>query len=148
MYEYFGNVTSTRLRSVLVSQVLKKNLRLPASKAFEAGALTHISADVEGILGIIRAIHELWIGIIGLGIGLYILWTLVGTAFFFPLVPIVGMLLDTLEIAKYETNYFSSINYHWLVRGQAYGSSYCGLEPSDPRSNLGRICHHFTDHWN
>ncbi|CEJ94182.1 hypothetical protein VHEMI09730 [[Torrubiella] hemipterigena] len=89
MYSYLANFTATRLRGMIVGQILKKNLRLAATTAAEAAALTHISADIEGILDSIRMVHDLWIGLLELAVGLYILSTIVGKAFFLPLVPII-----------------------------------------------------------
>lgn len=108
MYGYLANLTSTRLRGMIVGQIVKKNIRLPAVKATEAAALTHISADIEGILDSIRTVHDLWIGLLELAIGLYILSTIVGQAFFLPLIPIIGAyhssshILDDIYTNAYE----------------------------------------------
>lgn len=117
MKSSLSNTTATRLRGIISSQILKKTLRLRSHKAADAAALTHISADVDGVLDVVRTVHDLWIGIIELAIGLYLLWTIVGMAFFAPLIPIIGEYYLKLYFQDQEkANPSCSFYHHWMVR--------------------------------
>lgn len=81
---------TTQLRGLLISQVLKKNLRLPHLVAQQSASLTHISADVEGILINIGQFHGTWVAILEVGLAVYYLYTSIGSACFLPIITVAS----------------------------------------------------------
>lgn len=72
------NRIAVRCRSTIFSQITKKVLRLPISKTDKSTALTHISADAEGIINSIEGLPMTLVAPFYVGVGLYVLYTVVG----------------------------------------------------------------------
>lgn len=88
-YLYSINQLSVRLRGTLSTQMIKKNARLAVRGAKRKALLTHIAADVDGIIAAIPDIYALSLSAPALAAGFYVLYTVVGDAFFLPILPIV-----------------------------------------------------------
>jgi hypothetical protein len=85
-----NNRLVTLVRGVVISEIFKKTLAIDQSKAKELAAATLMSADVEGIaLGLPR-FHDVFAGVIEVGVGIYLLTTTVGKASFLIIFPTIG----------------------------------------------------------
>lgn len=97
------NQVAVKCRNTIFSQVTKKVLRLPASKADKSTALTHISADAEGIIASIDGIPITLVAPLYLAAGLYALYHSVGKVVALIVPPVlrkypvmVGLLVNSL----------------------------------------------------
>lgn len=72
----------TMLRGVLVSAMFKKPLGLEYSQAKESAAVTRISPHTDGIENGLTIFHDIWAGIIELGLGIDLLAAMAGGASF------------------------------------------------------------------
>lgn len=79
----------TLARGVLISQILAKSLRIPYSEASKKSALSNMSTDIEGLVTGLPMMHDIWVSFIEIGIGAYILTTVVGRAAFLVVLPLV-----------------------------------------------------------
>lgn len=86
------------LRGVLISQILKKNIRLSMAEARQAAAFTLMTTDVDGIIAVLEKIHDFWIAFPELALGLYLLSTVIGKAFFTPMIPIICEFIIHLDM--------------------------------------------------
>lgn len=78
---------ATIIRGMLMTAILAKPFSLPQKQSELAGAVTHMSTDMDGIVIGLPFLHELWINCCEFGIGLYLLATMVGAAAFLVAVP-------------------------------------------------------------
>lgn len=69
--------------------MIKKNARLAVRGAKRKALLTHIAADLDGIIAAIPSMYELSLSLPALAAGFYFLYTVVGNAFFLPILPLV-----------------------------------------------------------
>lgn len=76
-------------RGMLVSAIFKHTLELDLATAKQSAAVTLMSTDVDSIGAAFTTIHDLWVGIIELAIGVYLLARYVGPAAFLVAVPAV-----------------------------------------------------------
>lgn len=80
----------TKTRGVLTSQILRKTFLLDYEEARKSAALTLMSTDLEGISRVLPRIHEAWAGLIELGVGIYLLSTIVKEASVLVIIPALG----------------------------------------------------------
>lgn len=73
-----SNRVSVKARSVLFAQVAKKIMRLPLSQADKSTALTHISADAQGISDAMNRVTGALVAPFNLAAALYVLYRQVG----------------------------------------------------------------------
>ena len=83
------NQLSVRLRGTLSTEMIKKNARLAVRGAKRKALLTHIAADLDGIIAAIPMMYALSLAVPALAVGFYFLYTVVGNAFFLPILPIL-----------------------------------------------------------
>ncbi|KAG6006407.1 hypothetical protein E4U21_007073 [Claviceps maximensis] len=91
---------ATMLRGQLASVVFDKALRLNLSDASQSAAVTLMSTDIEGIVGGLTVLHDIWAGIIELALAMFLLATLVGGASFLVIVPALLSTIISLSAAK------------------------------------------------
>lgn len=80
------------LRGALISLILEKSLAVPFSVAKHSAALTLTSTDIEGIANGVPQFHGMWSSAIEVGVGLYLLSTVINQATFLVLLPILSKL--------------------------------------------------------
>lgn len=80
----------TKVRGVLVSQILKKNFALGPHEAKRSAASTMMSTDVDGIVNTIPAIHETWASVLELGLSIYFLSILILRSGFLVIFPAIS----------------------------------------------------------
>lgn len=80
----------TLLRGVLVSEIFKKTLAIDQCSARELAAATLMSTDVEGISLGLRKFHDILASIVEVGLGIYLITTIVGKASFLIVFPGIG----------------------------------------------------------
>lgn len=78
------------LRGAIIPLIFKKTMLLPHVTASESAATTLMSTDVEGIVNGVPKIHEIWAAIVEIGLGLYLLTTVIDQAAFLVVVPVTG----------------------------------------------------------
>ncbi|KAL9934154.1 hypothetical protein V8E36_007236 [Tilletia maclaganii] len=89
VYNWITAQNGATVRGIIIGQLYAKSLRIHLAEAGNlgsAGAVNLMSADVERILTAISPIHDLWSGVTVVAIGLYILYSQIGTLFVVPLV--------------------------------------------------------------
>ena len=86
-------------RGSLVSVIYSKTIRMGVGAATGSEATTLMSADVERIAVGMRSLHEVWGGVLDLGIGLWLLYRQVGLA-------MLSMAAMTLGIYIHPILYF------------------------------------------
>lgn len=65
---------------MLVSQTSQKALRLKYTEAQKTSNITLMNSDIRGISLAIANLHNIWAAVATIGVGLYLLWELVGEA--------------------------------------------------------------------
>lgn len=78
------------LRGAIIPLIFKKTMLLPHASATESAATTLMSTDVEGIVNGVPKIHEIWAAIVEIGLGLYLLTTVIDQAAFLVVIPVIG----------------------------------------------------------
>lgn len=76
-------------RGMLVSAIFQHTLELDLATAKKSAAVTLMSTDVDNIEAGFVMMHDLWAGIIELGVGVFLLARYVGAAAFLVVVPAV-----------------------------------------------------------
>lgn len=76
-------------RGMLVSAIFKHTLDLDFATSKKSAAVTLMSTDVDSIEAGFVTMHDLWAGVIELGIGVFLLSRYVGAAAFLVAVPAV-----------------------------------------------------------
>jgi ATP-binding cassette, subfamily C (CFTR/MRP), member 1 len=76
-------------RGMLVSAIFKHTLELELAIAKKSAAVTLMSTDVDSIEAGFVMMHDLWAGVLELGIGIFLLARYVGAAAFLVAVPAV-----------------------------------------------------------
>ncbi|KAI1878317.1 uncharacterized protein JN550_000499 [Neoarthrinium moseri] len=79
----------TMNRGMLVSAIFKQTLELDLATAKKSAAVTLMSTDVDSIEAGFVMMHDLWAGVLELGIGVFLLARYVGAAAFLVVVPAV-----------------------------------------------------------
>lgn len=74
VYTHLNNRTVVLVRSTLLGRIFGKALVLPAKKAKEGGALTHITADIDSLDSGIVEFHDLWISVFEIGVATFLLY--------------------------------------------------------------------------
>ncbi|KAI0667969.1 P-loop containing nucleoside triphosphate hydrolase protein [Trametes maxima] len=83
-YFYYVYRAGACIRAALVEAIYRKTLLLSADSLADAAggdASNLMSVDIERITLAIDPLHQLWSSLIVIAIGLYILWTQIGTSF-------------------------------------------------------------------
>lgn len=80
----------TMTRGILVSAIFKKTLSLDSSHTKNSAAVTLMSTDIDGIARGLAVVHDIWASLVELGLGIYILVTVVGKAAFLVVMPTLG----------------------------------------------------------
>ncbi|KAH9915163.1 P-loop containing nucleoside triphosphate hydrolase protein [Epithele typhae] len=83
-YFYYVYKGGAHVRAALVEAIYHKTLRFSADALSDAAggdASNLMSVDIERITLAIDPLHQLWTSLIVIAIGLYILWTQIGTSF-------------------------------------------------------------------
>jgi hypothetical protein len=78
------------LRGQLVSVVVEKTLRINLGNDSKSAAVTLMSTDIDGIVSGLTVLHDVWAGLVELGLAVFLLATLVGGASFLVVVPAVS----------------------------------------------------------
>lgn len=78
------------VRGSILPLITKKTLMLPSSIVSDSAATTLMSTDIETITAGIPEIHEIWGSYFEIGLGLYLLHSLIGDSAFAVVVPVVG----------------------------------------------------------
>lgn len=86
------NRVSTLLRGTLVSLLFDKSFRLSSSDAKDAAGVSLMTADVDGVIQPLDEIQNVWASFLDIGLGLYLLSTVVGKSFFLSSIPCIGKL--------------------------------------------------------
>ncbi|KAK0521422.1 hypothetical protein OC834_006672 [Tilletia horrida] len=89
MFNWITAQNGVTLRGAVVGQLYAKSLRIHLAEAGtlgSAGAVNLMSTDTTRIVEAVGPVHELWSGIIIVAVGLYILYSQIGTLFAVPLV--------------------------------------------------------------
>ena len=107
----------TMIRGILISAIFKHTLQLDHITAEKSAAVTLMSTDVDNIEAGFVMMHDLWAGVLELGIGLYLLSRYVGAAAVFTLAPalckstwrkvIVLIILLTMSVSTASSHYLS-----------------------------------------
>lgn len=95
MTQYYMNRFSTLLRGTLVSLLFEKNFRLSSSDAKDAAGVSLMTADVDGIIQPLDEIQNVWASFLDIALGLYLMSTIVGKAFFLSSIPCIAMVTIT-----------------------------------------------------
>lgn len=77
----------TLVRGMLVGAIFAKLLRLPYSSAERSAAVTLMSTDIEGIARGLPMLHELWVRVLELVLGIYLLSRLIKEACLLVFIP-------------------------------------------------------------
>ncbi|OAA39066.1 ABC transporter, transmembrane domain, type 1 [Metarhizium rileyi] len=99
-YNHLNNRMVTLLRGVLVSEIFKKTLVIDQSRAKEMAAATLMSTDVEGIALGLRKFHDILASFVEVGLGIYLITTIVGKASFLIIFPGFASTLAMYEIGR------------------------------------------------
>ncbi|EFZ03270.2 ABC transporter, transmembrane domain, type 1 [Metarhizium robertsii ARSEF 23] len=99
-YNHLNNRLVTLLRGVLVSEIFKKTLAIDQCSARELAAATLMSTDVEGISLGLRKFHDILASIVEVGLGIYLITTIVGKASFLIVFPGIASTIATYEIGR------------------------------------------------
>lgn len=99
-YNHMNYRLITRLRGVLVAEILQKNLAISQLHAQESAAITLMSTDVEGLATGLPRFHEIWASLIEFCLGVYFLSTKVGAASFLVVFPGLIATVSGLIIGK------------------------------------------------
>ena len=81
------NLAAVRVRSTLFAQVTKMIMRLPTSEADKSTALTHISADADGIVDAVNTLPSVFTAPFYMGAALYSLYLVVGKVVSLAVIP-------------------------------------------------------------
>lgn len=104
------NRTAVKIRSTVFAQVTRKVIHLPLSKAEKSTALTHISADVEGINVAVNVLPDTFVAPFYLGVALYALYLVVGKVVSLAVIPCTRKSRIALEFSECTiSDYYSSI---------------------------------------
>jgi ATP-binding cassette subfamily C (CFTR/MRP) protein 1 len=68
------------MRGVLISSIFSKTLKLSTNADSESRAMTLMIADVEGIGGSLKNLHEVWVSLIETALATWLLERQVGLA--------------------------------------------------------------------
>lgn len=90
VYTHLSFRLVTLARGVLVSEILAKSLRLEYIEAGKQSALSLMSTDIDSLVTGLPDLHETWISFVEVGIGTYLLTTVVGKASFLVVMPLLG----------------------------------------------------------
>lgn len=90
IYNHINSRLVTIVRGALVPLVISKTLALPHSKADDSASITLVSSDIEATTGNIPGLHEQWAQSIEIGLGLYMLSTVVTGAVWAVLRIVIG----------------------------------------------------------
>ena len=91
----------TLVRGMLVGAIFSKLLRIPYSSSDRSAAITLMSTDIEGIASGIPLLHEIWVTVIELGLGIYLLSRIVKAACLLVFIPTAS------EFGPTTMNYYS-----------------------------------------
>lgn len=73
-----------------MSLIMKKSLRLQSGTDAASAAVTHMSTDVDSIAQGLESLHDTWVCIVELGVGVYMLTRYVGGATVLIIIPTIG----------------------------------------------------------
>lgn len=85
------NRLTAYLRASLVVLLVKKDLRLGLSEAKKAASVGLMTADIESIVQAFTYICEIFTMVPDIALALYLLWRIIGKAFFLTLLQLAGM---------------------------------------------------------
>jgi hypothetical protein len=74
------NRAAIKMRGAIVPCVVAKTLQISLEKVNSAEALSHINTDIETIIPGITMLHEIWAGLIEVGIAIFLLYRQIGAA--------------------------------------------------------------------
>ncbi|CDS82194.1 related to ABC transporter [Sporisorium scitamineum] len=97
-YWYASSQLMCKIRGGYVEAIYRKGLNLHLRTARTSGggkAANLMSVDSERVIKSIDVIHELWSGVITIGVGVYLLYTQLGLVFFASMASVLGCLLLT-----------------------------------------------------
>ena len=96
---------ATIARGALIPLILKKTLVLPQSVAEDSASVTLLSADVDGVAAGLTGLHELWAQLAEIGVGMYLLNTVIGEAIRAALLLVTSMLTPTILTSRFFSYY-------------------------------------------
>jgi ATP-binding cassette subfamily C (CFTR/MRP) protein 1 len=70
----------TMMRGVLISSIFSKTLKLSTDADSESRAMTLMIADVEGVMGSVKHLNEVWVSLIETALATWLLERQVGLA--------------------------------------------------------------------
>ena len=79
-YRHLLNRCCTQIRGGLVSLLYNKTLDLDITAKDPNAAMTLMSADIERMIDCLTLFHDVWCGVIELGVAMYLLWLNLGNA--------------------------------------------------------------------
>ena len=121
------------IRGILVGEIQRKSFTLNFEFAQEATAATLISADMEGIITGVPQIHELWISILEVGFGIYLLVQKLGAASFLILIPTIGKLPLLIQVfGRIKLERYSRLTPVFAI-ASSVASAFLGDKLSDAR---------------
>ncbi|KAK0715060.1 P-loop containing nucleoside triphosphate hydrolase protein [Lasiosphaeris hirsuta] len=88
-YNHVNYQLITMVRGALVTLIFKKTLSLEATTLTDAAPLTLMSTDIESLTIAFRFFHDIWAGLVELGVGMFLLYRETGAPCFLVVVPIL-----------------------------------------------------------
>ena len=73
-YTHQNNRIAVLMNGTLLGAIYTKVLQIPVAEAAKGAALTHISADLEGVTKGVTVIHNLWMSFVEIGFLTYFLY--------------------------------------------------------------------------
>ena len=99
-YQHLANRYCTQLRGGLISLLYDKTINLSLTSGDREAALTLMSADINRMVDTLTLVHDTWVGIVDLGIAMYLLYYYLGSACYAPAIVYVLQLLGTVGLAR------------------------------------------------
>lgn len=103
MHANYSLVTMTR--GVMISAMVKKQLRLKPAEAKKSAIASLMATDIDGIASGIPEIHALWSYILDAGLGLYVLYRFINVA----CVVILGPFICKYTSPKHNATYLQLV---------------------------------------
>ncbi|ETN39964.1 uncharacterized protein HMPREF1541_06191 [Cyphellophora europaea CBS 101466] len=112
-YQHLLNRCCAQIRGGLVSLLYDKTLDLSIAAKDPNAALTLMSADIERMVQSLPLFHDVWCGILDLGIAMYLLYLNLGSACYAPaivyVVQLVGTLILMRVIADFQKRWLNAV---------------------------------------
>ena len=107
--------TIAMVRGALITSIYAKAVKLPSTALDEVAAVTLMSTDVQRICDALEQLHEVWAGILEIGIGIWLLTRQIGIALLGPL----GITIAAVFATLYVSNLMGPAQKIWMEAIQA-----------------------------